>query len=147
MPSTLPQYWAVVLSDQGSFISDIAAFTLKPLFIIGAIISGIAFILSIIAIHWVRRDKRMHGHSEDNRTKTIKAFSALSIFFVTIAGISLILLSGFDTFRHHNAHMLLLLLMLFSTLCSVASVTVVYYQEMKADSQDRLLRYRYVKSR
>jgi hypothetical protein len=126
------------------YISDVGAFKMKPLFITGAAISGIFFILTIFAIHHVRFDSRMHGFSDTPKaSKYVRISSRAAVVFVVIAALSLIILSIFDTYRFWHVHRVLLFTLLLSTSLSVGCVNLTYYEEAKA-SEDLLLRRRYV---
>lgn len=52
----------VLASDSAllSFISDIAAFMLKPFFLIGACITAVAFIGTVCAVHFARYGQPPH---------------------------------------------------------------------------------------
>lgn len=104
--------------------------------------SGISLILTIAAVHHVRYDRHFHGSNDQGRPRYTRICSDVSVFFIVVAGLSLIIISIFDRYRHHLMHMSLLSTMLLSTLISAVCITVVYYEEMKSSSTDRLLRLR-----
>lgn len=67
--------------------------------------------------------------------------SALSIVSVLASGISLVLLSIYDTYRHEYAHGVLLFVLVFSTVFGVGCANVVFYEQLKWDAEDKLLKY------
>lgn len=82
-----------------NYISDVGAVK-KGIFIPGAIVTSIFFVLSLIA-------DRMLRHREYTSTflrRRESVFSMLAIIAGFIAGLALSLLSIFDTDNHHNAH-------------------------------------------
>lgn len=128
-------------------MSDVAAHTAKPVFIAGTIISAIFYVATIICLHYVRYDHRFHGSDEKEEVKHGKTWyrsriaSALSIVSVIASGLSLILLAFFDTYRHPNAHSILLFVLVFSTVFGVGCANVVYYEQIKFGAKDKVLRY------
>ena len=89
-----------------AFISDIAAFDMKPLFLIGACITAVAFIGTVCAVHFARYDDRMYGINDFWYKKWS---SVLAMVSGVVAGLGLILLAIMDTFRFHEEHHVLLL--------------------------------------
>jgi hypothetical protein len=51
---SLKSYSYVILTVVNSFISDIASFELKPLFLVGASITAVGFVTTVAAVHVVR---------------------------------------------------------------------------------------------
>ena len=89
-----------------AYISDIAADYLKPLFITGCVLTTIFLDLSFGSDRWLRHKGRL----VPNSTTGEKVLSGLTILFAVVGTAGLILLSIFDTLRHHNLHDLFLLL-------------------------------------
>lgn len=90
-----------ILTDlQSSVISDIGASGLKPLFIAICSVTAVMFILSLIMERWFRHSGRLLP----NMRQREKTFATLAILGATLGGVSLILLSIFDTARHEKVH-------------------------------------------
>jgi len=89
-----------------AYISDIGADYLKPLFITGCVITTIFLDLSFGSDRWLRHKGRL----VPNTTTGEKILSGLTILFALVGTAGLILLSIFDTVRHHNLHDVFLLL-------------------------------------
>lgn len=81
-------------------ISDIGAANLKPLFITICSVTAIMFVLSLVLERWYRHSGRLLP----NMYRREKTFAILSILGATMGGVSLILLSVFDTARHKKVH-------------------------------------------
>ncbi|KAJ9267211.1 hypothetical protein DTO195F2_444 [Paecilomyces variotii] len=140
-----------------AFISDIASFELKPLFLVGTSITAVCFIVSVAAVHVVRYEyfpppiyppnnntnnppttnNRTHEEDDDdeeadlsgtNLTKSRAVISLVSLVSAIIAAMGLILLGVMDTFRYHQAHSVLLKIC-FAALALTAAGTVVVYAE------------------
>lgn len=82
------------------YISDIAAFGLKPFFIAGCAVTAVFFDLAFISERYLRHSSRLLR----NKGRLDKAFSILAVIFSIMGGIGLILLSIFDTYRHSHQH-------------------------------------------
>lgn len=82
------------------YISDVAAYGLKPLFITGCVITGVFFDLAFISERWLRHSGRLAR----NKGRADKIFAILAIIFAIFGAVGLILLSIFDTVRHSHAH-------------------------------------------
>ncbi|KAK8183510.1 Frag1/DRAM/Sfk1 [Phyllosticta capitalensis] len=120
-----------------AFISDIAAFDMKPLFLIGACITAVAFIGTVCAVHFARYDDRMYGINDFWYKKWS---SVLAMVSGVVAGLGLILLAIMDTFRFHEEHHVLLLVCFSGLAMSSLSTTLVYFDQTKKPSPFRLLR-------
>ncbi|KAF2835015.1 hypothetical protein M501DRAFT_477228 [Patellaria atrata CBS 101060] len=120
-----------------AFISNIAAFQLKPVFFIGSTITGFAFIGTIYSVHWARYDPRMYGIDDARWKKTI---SLTSVMAGTIAGISLSLLSAMDTFRYHKKHRILLMICFGGLFVTCLCTAVVYFDQILTPSPFKRLR-------
>lgn len=83
-----------------SYISDIGAFGLKPLFIAGSAVTVVFLDLAFISERWLRHKQKL----VPNKGRLDKACAVLSIFFSICGAIGLILLSIFDTYRHSSDH-------------------------------------------
>ena len=81
-------------------ISDVGAFTLKPLFIAGSVVTTVFLDLSFASEQWLRHKGRLAR----NKTKKEKILTILSICFAIIGTAGLILLSIFDSYRYGNVH-------------------------------------------
>lgn len=121
-----------------AFISDIAAFMLKPFFLIGATITAFAFIGTVCSVHFARYDHRMYGIDDIWFKKHI---SILAMVSGVVAGAGLILLAVMDTFRFHQEHHILLLICFSGLGLSALSTTVVYYDQTVKPSKFRELRF------
>lgn len=87
-------------------ISDVGAFTLKPLFIAGSVVTTIFLDLAFASERWLRHNGRL----AKNTTKKEKILSIISIGFALIGTAGLILLSIFDSYRYGNVHNVCLVL-------------------------------------
>lgn len=86
-------------------ISDIGASFLKPLFIAGASVTAVGFFLSLVFERWLRHSGRLLP----NMRRRERVLSSLAIMGAFIGGCGLILLTIFDTLRHHALHRIFLL--------------------------------------
>ena len=89
-----------------SYKKDIGAQGLKPLFIAGCCVTVIFLDLSLVSERWLRH----RGLLARNSSQTEKVVVSLSLFFALVGTLGLILLSIFDTYRHHSLHDIFLLL-------------------------------------
>ncbi|KAE9977356.1 hypothetical protein EG328_002088 [Venturia inaequalis] len=83
-----------------AYISDVGATNLKPLFIAMSAVTVVVFDFSFI----VERYLRHSGRLAPNTSTWQKVLSVLSIIFSICGAVGLILLTIFDTLRHHNLH-------------------------------------------
>ncbi|KAL4944081.1 Frag1/DRAM/Sfk1 family-domain-containing protein [Aspergillus oleicola] len=109
------------------FISDIASFELKPLFLVGSSITAAGFFVTVVAVHVVRFEpgfalvqQHQSGHSADGyggeneaeeterNSNSLHLTSLISITAAGLASLSLTLLAVMDTFRYSIAHDILL---------------------------------------
>lgn len=89
------------------FISDIAAFTLKPFFVAGGIITGITYFGTVLAVHHVRYSPRFYGPAAiEDYTEPLwrKTASLIALVAGILASVCLVLLAIFDTFDSHVWH-------------------------------------------
>ncbi|PSR81731.1 Frag1/DRAM/Sfk1 family-domain-containing protein [Coniella lustricola] len=108
------------------FISDIAAFTFQPVFIVGCAITGVAFAGTVFAVHHVRYSDKFYALTDDAHWRQVTSFWAL--FAGLVAAACLVLLSVFDTFQNHVEHRYLLM-GTFGGLGSSAILTAVVWQD------------------
>jgi len=112
-----PHYASMKPDQSIAYISDVGAESLKPLFIAGSCVTTIFLDASFLSERWLRH----RGRLVKNTTRTEKVLSALSLVFALIGTAGLILLSIFDTLRHHKLHDTFLLLFIvgyvFSAIC------------------------------
>lgn len=113
------------------YISDIAADILKPLFVIGCIITALAFIGTLVAERWLRHRGRLTHES----TTAQKVLAGLAIFGSVLGGAGLILLSGFDTKRYTVPHRIFLGMFMLGVALS-AIFTVVEYLSLSKHNRD-----------
>lgn len=94
-------------TQAGSFpeISDVGASFLKPLFVAGGSVTAVGFFLSLVLERWFRHTGRLLP----NMRKRERVLSSLAIFGAFVGGAGLILLTVFDTDRHHALHRVFLL--------------------------------------
>ncbi|KAF1979617.1 hypothetical protein BU23DRAFT_496338 [Bimuria novae-zelandiae CBS 107.79] len=121
-----------------AFISDIAAFQLKPLFLIGGVTTAAGFAATMVAVHVSRYDPRLYGLEGDALWK--KTASIMAMCSGIVAGLGLILLAILDTFRFHEEHAVLLLVCFLGLVSSMVLTTVVYWDQARTPSPFRRLR-------
>ncbi|KAK7972371.1 Frag1/DRAM/Sfk1 family protein [Apiospora saccharicola] len=112
--TTMLTYWIVtgrakytsMQEDQTiAYISDIGADQLKPLFILGCVISSALFNVAFVSDRWLR--------NRQERTETMmarKVSPALSVLLTLAGSIALCCLSGFDIARFPLLHHIFLIL-------------------------------------
>jgi hypothetical protein len=88
------------------FISDIAAFTFKPVFIVGCTITGLSFAGTVFAVHHVRYSPQFYALADDVQWRQSSSFVAL--IAGVAASVNLFFLSVFDTMDDHVPHLYLL---------------------------------------
>ena len=126
-----------LLTPLNQLISDIAAFTLKPLFLVGGTITAISFILTVRIIHFTRHDHRVY-RIDGVRWKKGLPVSAMVSSVVTDPGP--VLLAVIDTFRFREEHTVLLLVCFIRLASSVVATTIVYFDRTWNPSLFRILR-------
>ncbi|XDG02046.1 hypothetical protein ABKA04_001661 [Annulohypoxylon sp. FPYF3050] len=119
-----------------AYISDVGASNLKPLFVVGCIITTIFLDLSFGADRWLRH----RGRLVPNTSTGEKVLSGLCIFFALIGTIGLTFLSGFDTLRYPRLHDIFLLLFIAGYLLSAIFICWEYQRLGKKNRQHRVLR-------
>lgn len=83
-----------------SYISDIGAQGLKPLFVAGSVVMVVFLDLAFLSERWLRHA----GQLVPNKGILDKVCAILSIFFAIAGAVGLILLSIFDTLHHSRLH-------------------------------------------
>ncbi|KAI9674526.1 MAG: hypothetical protein M1817_001864 [Caeruleum heppii] len=119
-----------------SYISDIGAQSLKPLFIVGCCITTIFLDLSFVAERWLRH----RGALERNTSTAQRVLVVLSIICALVGTFGLILLSIFDTLRYPSIHRLFLLLFMLGYVLSAIFVCWEYQRLGVRYRQHRVLR-------
>ncbi|KAI0649435.1 Frag1/DRAM/Sfk1 family-domain-containing protein [Trametes meyenii] len=130
------------VSQDGSiaYISDVGADILKPLFIVGCVITGLSFFLSSA----IERLLRHQGRLVANMRRRERALATLAILFAFMGMCGLILLSIFDTKRFASLHRVFLLVFIVGVGLS-AIFTVVEYRWISHDFVEiRKLKIAYV---
>ncbi|KAF2445450.1 hypothetical protein P171DRAFT_520236 [Karstenula rhodostoma CBS 690.94] len=110
-----------------AFISDIAAFQLKPLFLVGSVTTAVGYTGTMLAVHSARYDRRMYSFFDDAAWK--KTASVAATCAGVVAGIGLVLLAVLDTFRFHAEHAVLLLVCFVGLAGSMVLTTVVWWEQ------------------
>lgn len=106
MGSTSNIYVHATEIEDYSFISVIAAFELKPVFITGCTLTAIFYAPTIYTVNRLRWNDDQHDRNGDTTwRKTIALLATLSSIE---ASISLFLLAIFDTVQTHSQHRILL---------------------------------------
>jgi MFS family permease len=123
-----PHYVSMTSDQHIPLISDIGADILKPLFIVSCSITAVSFVLDLIFERYLRHSGRLMPNM---RTRE-RVFSSLAILGSFIGGAGLILLSIFDTKRHHNLHDVLLLVFIVGVALS-AIFTIVEFRWISKD--------------
>ncbi|KAH6657630.1 Frag1/DRAM/Sfk1 [Truncatella angustata] len=124
-----PRYPGQVNPDV-PFISDIAAFTFKPVFVTGSTVTGIAFVGTVFAVHHVRYSPRFYGLTNDAQWRQGTSFAAL--FMGLAAAFSLFFLSVFDTVDAHVRHRYLLMGTFGGLGLSASLTTLVWWDQIWA---------------
>ncbi|ORY64516.1 Frag1/DRAM/Sfk1 [Pseudomassariella vexata] len=122
----LPRYPGQVNPDV-PFISDIAAFTFKPVFIVGCTITGISFAGTVFAVHHVRYSPKFYRLTNDAAWRQSVSFIALGCGLV--AAVSLFFLSVFDTVDAHVRHRYLLMSTFSGLGLSAILTTLVWWDQ------------------
>jgi Frag1/DRAM/Sfk1 family len=119
-----------------AYISDVGAYSLKPLFITGCVITTVFLDLSFAAERYLRHNGRLAR----NTSITQKVLSWTSIVFAVVGSVGLIGLAVFDTYRYASLHNLFLLFFMAGYVLS-AIFTCAEYQRLGIHYRDhRVLR-------
>ncbi|KAI1319892.1 hypothetical protein F5Y16DRAFT_390524 [Xylariaceae sp. FL0255] len=139
-------YWAVgthethFASQQPTqtiaYISDVGASKLKPLFIVGSVLTTVFLDAAFVSDRWLRH----RGLLAPNVSKGERALSIISIVFAAIGTIGLTFLSGFDTLHYHTLHDIFLLLFIGGYLISAIFLCWEFQRLGKKYRQHRILR-------
>ncbi|KAI0490711.1 Frag1/DRAM/Sfk1 family-domain-containing protein [Xylaria cf. heliscus] len=119
-----------------AYISDVGAFELKPLFVVGCVLTTIFLDASFIADRLLRHKGRLVPNTSIGE----KVLSGLSIAFALIGTIGLTFLSGFDTNRHPRLHDVFLVLFIAGYLVSALFLCWEFQRLGKKYRQHRVLR-------
>lgn len=132
-----------------AYISDIGAFRLKPLFIVGAISTSLTLVGTIIAVHLAFHQNR--NHQEELFTEHgwgyTKVFSILACIFALASCPCQICLPIFDNHRKSQIHHVLLSLALAGTALTALCTMVTFWGEMwprKEETPREIRRRRYI---
>ncbi|EJU02018.1 hypothetical protein DACRYDRAFT_107739 [Dacryopinax primogenitus] len=110
------------MEESIAYISDIGATFLKPLFIVGCIITGLGFFATLLVDALLRRA----GILERAGRRRVRWISYASIASSAVGAIGLIFLSGFDTLRCPTEHDAFLLVFMVGVIFS-AIFTILEY--------------------
>ncbi|TWU77526.1 hypothetical protein ED733_007360 [Metarhizium rileyi] len=119
-----------------AYISDIGASKLKPLFIAGSAVTVVLLDLAFLADRWLRHGGRLVR----NQSSGERVLACLSIFFALVGACGLILLSIFDTWRHHKLHDVFLLLFIAGYWLSAVFICWEYQRLGIKNREHRILR-------
>jgi len=121
-----------------AYISDIGASYLKPLFVVGAIITGLGFFATLVVDAMLRRS----GILERSGRKRSKWLAYLSVVAAFIGAMGLILLSGFDTDRYPTLHDAFLAVFIIGVILSAIFTILEYHFLLRSPHiNSRILRY------
>lgn len=90
-----------------AFISDIAAFELKPVFITGCTVTALTYFGTIWSANHIRYTRNGYALAHDARWR--KIMSSIAVILSFEAAVSLFLLAIFDAVQAHERHHILLL--------------------------------------
>jgi hypothetical protein len=121
-----------------AFVSDIGAFTLKPLFCLGGILTSFFFVLTIFSVHYARYSPKLYPLQYPNKNK--KAISLLAVTSSVASGTALVFLSILDTYRYHERHSVLLKICFGGLGISALGTCWVYMDQMMRGSSFKRLR-------
>lgn len=122
-----PRYPGQV-NPEAPFISDIAAFTLQPVFVAGCAVTGVSFAGTVFAVHHVRYSDRFYGLVDDAEWRQVTSF--LALFAGLVAAACLSLLSVFDTFENNEEHRYLLMGAFGTLALSALLTTAVWWDQV-----------------
>ncbi|KAJ8125279.1 hypothetical protein O1611_g8360 [Lasiodiplodia mahajangana] len=119
-----------------AYISDVGAAELKPLFVVGCVLTTIFLDAAFISDRLLRHKGRL----VPNTSLGEKVLSGLSIAFAFIGTIGLTFLSGFDTARHPQLHDIFLFLFILGYLLSAIFLCWEFQRLGKKYRQHQVLR-------
>ncbi|KAH7360397.1 Frag1/DRAM/Sfk1 [Rhexocercosporidium sp. MPI-PUGE-AT-0058] len=131
-----PHYTSMSSTQTIPYISDIGAFTLKPLFITGSTITSLSMDLSLLSERWLRH----RGHLTSNYTQNEKRLSIASIVCGVVGGLGLLFLSIFDTARYSNVHNICLFVFMGGYIASATCGCWEYWSLGARGREHRILR-------
>lgn len=105
-----------------AYISDIGAHRLKPLFVLGCVMSSILFNIAFVSDRWLR-----NRQAPIEAVITRKVPTLLSILLVFAGSIALCCLSGFDVANFPLFHHIFLTLFIFGYVSSGLFICWEYY--------------------
>ncbi|KAI1340045.1 hypothetical protein F5Y15DRAFT_62487 [Xylariaceae sp. FL0016] len=111
------------------FISDIAAQTFKPIFIVGCCATGACFFGTMFAVHHVRYSPRFYGLTDDAPWR--QAVSMIALVAGLAAAINLVFLSIFDTYEETVKHRYLLMGTFCGLFISAVTTTLVWWDQTR----------------
>ena len=133
-----------------AYISNIGAFRLKPLFIIGAILSSLTLVGTVITVHLTFHQHRNHQRElfSEHRLRYTRVFSILACILSLASCPCQICLPIFDNYREPQAHHALLFLALAGTGLTALCTTITFWSEMwphrEEETPDEIRRRRYI---
>ncbi|GAP89168.1 putative frag1 dram sfk1 family protein [Rosellinia necatrix] len=131
------RYSSMEATQTIAYISDIGASELKPLFVVGCVLTTIFLDASFISDRLLRHKGRL----VPNTSLGQKVLSGLSIFFAFVGTIGLTFLSGFDTAHYPRLHDVFLLLFILGYLLSAIFICWGFQRLGKKYRQHRILRF------
>lgn len=123
-----PRYPGQVSPDV-PFVSDIAAQTLRPVFVVGGAATGLCFVGTVFAVHHVRYAPAFYGRTDDARWR--QAASLLALLAGLAAAASLVSLGVFDTYYSHVTHRNLLMATFAGLSVSALATVVVWWDQVR----------------
>ncbi|KAI0408184.1 Frag1/DRAM/Sfk1 family-domain-containing protein [Xylaria palmicola] len=120
-----------------AYISDVGASEIKPLFVVGCVLTTVFLDASFIADRFLRH----RGRLVPNTSLSQKILSGLAIFFALIGTIGLTFLSGFDTVRYPRLHNVFLALFILGYLVSAICLCWEFQRLGKKYRQHRVLEF------
>ncbi|CAJ2512051.1 Uu.00g076760.m01.CDS01 [Anthostomella pinea] len=111
------------------FISDIAAQTFQPVFIVGCAVTGLSFFGTVFAVHHVRYSPKFYGLTDDAQWR--QAVSMVALVAGLAGAVSLVLLSIFDTDDAHKRHRYLLMATFGGLFVSAVTTTFVWWDQAR----------------
>ncbi|KAI0136767.1 Frag1/DRAM/Sfk1 [Xylariales sp. AK1849] len=121
-----PRYPGQVNPDV-PFISDIAAFTFKPVFVVGCAVTAVAFAGTVFAVHHVRYSPSFYGLTNDAQWR--QTTSVIALVAGLAAAFCLFFLSVFDTVDAHVRHLYLLMGTFGGLGISAVTTTAVWWDQ------------------
>jgi len=119
-----------------AYISDVGAAELKPLFVVGCVLTTVFLDISFICDRLLRHK----GVLVPNTSTGEKILSGLCIFFAFVGTIGLTFLSGFDTAHYPKLHDIFLLLFIAGYLLSAVFICWEF-QRLAKSKQSKISRH------